>query len=239
MSGTITARKTGGNYAFLGNVTVGDNSGGGADTLNGGAGTDTADYSASATGVEVQMDGTAGKGGDAAGDVLSGIEVLVGSAHDDILVGDAGDNSLKGGAGADHIDGGAGTDTVDFSPSTVGVEVFLDGRTSHGGEAEGDTYANVELLKGSAQADHLVGAGGDETGARILQRILDDEIRHVRFGSTHFTAVAAERGESAEILWKTLVARHFKGAVKPPFNDSARLEAGLPREFYAGVALPV
>lgn len=84
-----------------------------------------------------------------------------------------------------------------------------------------------------------VRAGGDETGARILQRILDDEIRHVRFGSTHFTAVAAERGESAEILWKTLVARHFKGAVKPPFNDSARLEAGLPREFYAGVALPV
>ena len=83
-----------------------------------------------------------------------------------------------------------------------------------------------------------VRAGGDETGARILQRILDDEIRHVRFGSTHFTEVAARRGESAEILWKALVTQHFKGAVKPPFNDSARREAGLPREFYAGVALP-
>lgn len=81
-----------------------------------------------------------------------------------------------------------------------------------------------------------VEASGDERGARILKRILDDEIRHVRFGSTHFIAVAAQRSESAEILWKRLVTRHFRGAVKPPFNDSARLEAGLPREFYTGVA---
>ena len=81
-----------------------------------------------------------------------------------------------------------------------------------------------------------VRASGDDRGARVLERILDDEIRHVRFGSTHFVAVAAQRGESAQILWKTLVTRHFRGAVKPPFNDSARGEAGLPREFYAGVA---
>ncbi len=77
---------------------------------------------------------------------------------------------------------------------------------------------------------------GDETGARILQRILDDEIRHVRFGSTHFVAVCAARGESPEILWKSLVARHFRGGVKPPFNDSARAAAGLSRNLYAGVA---
>lgn len=81
-----------------------------------------------------------------------------------------------------------------------------------------------------------VRASGDESGARILQRILDDEIRHVRFGSTHFAAVCATRGETAQTLWKSLVERHFKGSVKPPFNDSARGEAGLPRSFYAGVA---
>jgi uncharacterized ferritin-like protein (DUF455 family) len=51
----------------------------------------------------------------------------------------------------------------------------------------------------------------------------------------HFIAESARRGESAEKLWKMLVARHFKGSVKPPFNDSARLSAGLPRSFYAGV----
>jgi uncharacterized ferritin-like protein (DUF455 family) len=80
-----------------------------------------------------------------------------------------------------------------------------------------------------------VRAGGDWRGARILSRILDDEIVHVRFGSTHFIAESTRRGESAEKLWKMLVTRHFRGAVKPPFNDSARLSAGLPRSFYAGV----
>ena len=80
-----------------------------------------------------------------------------------------------------------------------------------------------------------VRASGDSRGAKILSRILDDEIVHVRFGSTHFIAESNRRGESAEILWKALVARHFRGLVKPPFNDSARLSAGLPRSFYAGV----
>ena len=81
-----------------------------------------------------------------------------------------------------------------------------------------------------------VRAAGDETGARILTRILDDEIRHVRFGTKHFAAVCELRGESPEALWKTLVARHFRGSIKPPFNDSARSHAGLPRSFYAEVA---
>jgi uncharacterized ferritin-like protein (DUF455 family) len=80
-----------------------------------------------------------------------------------------------------------------------------------------------------------VRAAGDARGEKILSRILDDEIVHVRFGSTHFTALARNRGESPESLWKSLLARHFRGSVKPPFNDSARLQAGLPRSYYAGV----
>ncbi len=81
-----------------------------------------------------------------------------------------------------------------------------------------------------------LGASGDERSARILQRILDDEIRHVRFGTTHFVAICQKRGESPPEAWKRLVAQHFAGAVKPPFNDSARRRAGLSREFMAGVA---
>jgi len=80
-------------------------------------------------------------------------------------------------------------------------------------------------------------AAGDEAGKRILERILDDEIRHVRFGSKHYFALCAQRGETPEPLWKTLVNRHFGGAIKPPFNDSARLAAGLSRSFYAAIAL--
>lgn len=77
---------------------------------------------------------------------------------------------------------------------------------------------------------------GDDTGARVLERILDDEIRHVAVGARHFAALCQRQGESAEERWKSLVAQHFAGGLKPPFNDSARLAAGLPRSFYAGVA---
>ncbi len=77
---------------------------------------------------------------------------------------------------------------------------------------------------------------GDETGARILERILDDEIRHVRIGTNHFVAHCAAQQIPPEMAWKSLVAQHFRGGLRPPFNDSARLAAGLPRSFYAGVA---
>jgi uncharacterized ferritin-like protein (DUF455 family) len=36
--------------------------------------------------------------------------------------------------------------------------------------------------------------------------------------------------------WQRLIRSRFRGSLKPPFNDSARLEAGLSREMYAGVA---
>jgi len=81
-----------------------------------------------------------------------------------------------------------------------------------------------------------VKAAGDENGVKILSRILDDEIRHVRFGSKHFLRLCESHGESPETLWKSLVREHFRGVVKPPFNDSARLAAGLPRDFYIDVA---
>jgi uncharacterized ferritin-like protein (DUF455 family) len=81
-----------------------------------------------------------------------------------------------------------------------------------------------------------VRAQGDESGARILQRILDDEIRHVAVGARHFTEEAARRSEDVEKFWQVLVANHVPGALKPPFNDSARLAAGLPRPFYDGIA---
>lgn len=82
-----------------------------------------------------------------------------------------------------------------------------------------------------------VRAAGDEHGAKILSRILDDEIRHVGFGTKHFLKVANARNESPQAMWKSLVREHFRGPVKPPFNDSARLAAGLSRDFYADVAL--
>ncbi|MDE1917121.1 MAG: ferritin-like domain-containing protein [Sphingomonadales bacterium] len=78
---------------------------------------------------------------------------------------------------------------------------------------------------------------GDETGARILERILADEIRHVRCGAIHFEECCKRAGESVESHWQMLVKRYFRGAVKPPFNDSARRSAGLSREMYESLAM--
>jgi uncharacterized ferritin-like protein (DUF455 family) len=77
---------------------------------------------------------------------------------------------------------------------------------------------------------------GDHNGAKILSRILDDEIRHVAAGTKHFLHCAEAAQKEPESYWQALVKRHFRGIVKPPFNDSARLAAGLSREFYAAIA---
>jgi uncharacterized ferritin-like protein (DUF455 family) len=81
-----------------------------------------------------------------------------------------------------------------------------------------------------------IAAQGDLQGAKILQRILDDEIRHVGFGTKHFVRVTQALGGSPQNRWRALVESHFRGSVKPPFNDSARLAAGLSRDFYAALA---
>jgi uncharacterized ferritin-like protein (DUF455 family) len=82
-----------------------------------------------------------------------------------------------------------------------------------------------------------VKAAGDEHGAKILARILDDEIRHVGFGTKYFLRVVEKSGEAPDSAWKSLVRKHFRGPVKPPFNDSARLAAGLSRDFYEDIAV--
>lgn len=77
---------------------------------------------------------------------------------------------------------------------------------------------------------------GDAQGVRLLERILADEIRHVAIGTKHFVAWCKNQGKAPETCWQMLVRQYFKGSVKPPFNDSARRQAGLSRDFYAPLA---
>ena len=80
-----------------------------------------------------------------------------------------------------------------------------------------------------------VRAQGDENGARILSRILDDEIRHVRIGTSHFVQLCRDNDEDPVEKWQFLLKSCFGGTLKPPFNDSARESAGLSRSFRAGI----
>jgi uncharacterized ferritin-like protein (DUF455 family) len=77
---------------------------------------------------------------------------------------------------------------------------------------------------------------GDAASARILKRIAADEVGHVAAGVEWFGYLcAAQRFEPVE-TWRKLVRQNFGGAVKPPFNDSARDEAGLTKAYYLGLA---
>ena len=81
-------------------------------------------------------------------------------------------------------------------------------------------------------------ANGDEVSARLLHRIYVDEIRHVAIGMRWFDSFCAAQGLAPAPQWRRLVREHFRDGLKPPFNDSARSQAGLTPDFYLDVAAP-
>ncbi len=77
-------------------------------------------------------------------------------------------------------------------------------------------------------------AAGDLESAAVLRTIYQEEIAHVGTGSRWFHFVCADAGLEPRATWRRLVRQYFKGELKPPFNDAARLQAGLTRAYYAG-----
>lgn len=73
---------------------------------------------------------------------------------------------------------------------------------------------------------------GDPDSARILEIVYRDEIGHVATGRRWFEWLCERRAEAPETAYRTLVERHFKGGLKPPFNHAGRAAAGLPSRFY-------
>ena len=85
----------------------------GADVIAAGGGAfDDLSYAFSSAGVTVSLRGGTASGGDAEGDVISGIEQVGGSGFDDRLTGDGADNYLAGGGGDDVLKGDNGRDSL-------------------------------------------------------------------------------------------------------------------------------
>jgi Ca2+-binding RTX toxin-like protein len=151
----------GGNDRLLGGEGDDRLSGGaGADVLDGGDGNDWIEYLGSLSGVTINLATSIGSGGDAQGDTYFGIENVSGTLFDDVITGDAGDNVLDGYGGADRLDGGDGIDTVIYETS-AGVVVNLATGIGSGGNAQGDTYFNIENVIGSSSHDVIIGNAGN------------------------------------------------------------------------------
>jgi hypothetical protein len=124
--------------------------GAGGDVIDGEGGIDTVSYANSSGAVTVRLyDGLVG-GGDAAGDIISDVENLIGSSKSDKLHGSAvanrlegglgndflygreGDDVLIGGIGTDRLNGGDGADTFVFGAADLGIKTIQDFSTTSG-----------------------------------------------------------------------------------------------------------
>lgn len=68
---------------------------------------------------------------------------------------------------------------------------------------------------------------GDDDAASILKVIYDDEIEHVRIGSTWFNSECNQRELNPRDTFFKMIDQYFIGELKGPFNVAARLKAGF------------
>jgi len=129
--------------------------GAGGDEIDGGEGIDTASYQWSSAGVTVSLMDNTASGGDAAGDQLSNIEILIGSAYADTLSGDDGDNALDGRGGENTLYGYGGSDSL------WGGE---DDDTLDGGDGTDvlKGFGGNDVLDGGDEADQMWGGAGND-----------------------------------------------------------------------------
>ena len=132
-----------------------------SDLLVGGPGSDTASFTGLTTDVTATLnglaDGTASVGGIQIA-TLRTIENLTGGSGNDVLTGDANANVIEGGLGNDTLDGGLGIDTLQFSGSTA-VTVNMAAGTATG--LGSDTFVNFENVRTGSGADNVTGDAND------------------------------------------------------------------------------
>jgi len=70
-------------------------------------------------------------------------------------------------------------------------------------------------------------AVNDTATVAILERILTEEVEHVKIGNRWFGALCEQRGLSADDTFRVLLHKHGKAALRGPFNKPARRKAGF------------
>ena len=73
---------------------------------------------------------------------------------------------------------------------------------------------------------------GDAQALEALSVIYAEEVAHVAYGSKWFHFLCGRQDIDPKEVFHDLVRRYFHGALKPPFNEEKRAEAGIPPDFY-------
>ncbi|MDY0328369.1 MAG: hypothetical protein RBR07_08990, partial [Arcobacteraceae bacterium] len=154
----------------------------GEDTLIGGLGSDTVDFSQvsglTTKGLEITLNGNEtvqATLNDVNSHKLTSIENITGTIYNDTITGDhntniirgfAGDNTLIGGAGDDTLIGGTGTDVASYETSDSGINVDLtqvNFQVLDDGLGGRDKLDGIDTIIGSDYADTFKGSIGSDT----------------------------------------------------------------------------
>ena len=73
---------------------------------------------------------------------------------------------------------------------------------------------------------------GETKAIKALKVIYAEEVHHVAYGSKWFHFLCGRHDLDPKEAFHGLVRKYFRGALKPPFNEEKRAEAGLPPDFY-------
>ncbi len=159
------------------------------DTYDGGAGTDSLDYSALVEVAEINLADGIASGAEIGTDSISNFEIVRAGANDDMVTGSAGAEEIHGNGGNDHLsgggasdvvnggdgddvvtgdldcvadsyDGGSGTDTLDYSAALMSVVVDLAAGSASGQEIGTDGISNFEIIS-TGEGDDLLRDGDD------------------------------------------------------------------------------
>ncbi|KAH9905860.1 DUF455-domain-containing protein [Xylariomycetidae sp. FL2044] len=108
-------------------------------------------------------------------------------------------------------------------------------RTAHDLRARISVIALVHEARGLDVNPATIGKfrnAGDAESVDVLQIIHNDEITHVTTGHRWLTWICEQEGTDPVQVFRSNVQRHFRGAVKGPFNAEARQQAGMDGRYY-------
>lgn len=90
------------------------------------------------------------------------------------------------------------------------------------------TPGMIEIFRKAAAAGDAAAAGA----VAAMEVIYAEEVGHVAYGSKWFNWLCGRGGLDPKDEFHRLVRHYFHGALKPPFNEEKRAEAGIPPDFY-------